>query len=254
MAETMDLFYAIDHCRAMRRLKPDPVPEALLIRLIRAGHQGPSGSNRQNSRWIVVRDPEQKRRLAALNKKHVDAYVGRGAAGAAHRDARHQDEARQRRLVDAVRWQAEHLHEAPGADRGLPEVRPAAARHLSGRRHYRRLPLAGGPEPAAGRAGAGPGRRPHHPATQGPRRRPRGAGHARHDGAVLPDPGGATRWATSAPWSAAPSARCCAGTAGPTSSPTSPGLSPHGGRSLHFPVAIAPHEMVVHHPTACMKA
>ena len=113
MAETMDLFYAIDHCRAMRRLKPDPVPEALLIRLIRAGHQGPSGSNRQNSRWIVVRDPEQKRRLAALNKKHVDAYVGPPAPPEQRIAMRHQDEARQRRLVDAVRWQAEHLHEAP---------------------------------------------------------------------------------------------------------------------------------------------
>jgi nitroreductase len=38
----------------MRRLKPDPVPEATLVKLIDAANQAPSGSNRQNARWIVV--------------------------------------------------------------------------------------------------------------------------------------------------------------------------------------------------------
>jgi len=46
--EATDLFYAIHHCRAMRRLKPDPVPENLLMKLISAANQGPTGSNKQN--------------------------------------------------------------------------------------------------------------------------------------------------------------------------------------------------------------
>ncbi|MYJ76468.1 MAG: nitroreductase family protein, partial [Gammaproteobacteria bacterium] len=46
------------NCRAMRRLKPDPVPEELLLKLIDAANQAPTGSNAQGARWIVVRDGE----------------------------------------------------------------------------------------------------------------------------------------------------------------------------------------------------
>jgi nitroreductase len=76
MTEDMGLFDAIYHSRAMRRLKPDPVPEALLVKLIDAGNQAPSGSNAQNGRWIVVRDQAVKRRLAELNKEAVSRYAG----------------------------------------------------------------------------------------------------------------------------------------------------------------------------------
>jgi nitroreductase len=37
-----DIMY---QCRAMRRLKSDPVPEELLLQLVDAALQGPSGSN-----------------------------------------------------------------------------------------------------------------------------------------------------------------------------------------------------------------
>ena len=50
----MDLFEVMFNCRAMRRLKPDPVPEATLLRLVEAGNQAPSASNTQLTRWIIV--------------------------------------------------------------------------------------------------------------------------------------------------------------------------------------------------------
>ena len=103
------VFDVIYHCRAMRRLKPDPVPEELLLRLCEAGNQAPTGSNMQGVRWIVVRDPEQRARLAALNKRGVDAYVAdRRVASLPHHPAD-----RRQRMLDAVRWQAEHLAEIP---------------------------------------------------------------------------------------------------------------------------------------------
>ena len=37
--ETNDLFYAIHHTRAMRRLKPDPVPDDVLEKLLDCGGQ-----------------------------------------------------------------------------------------------------------------------------------------------------------------------------------------------------------------------
>ena len=76
MSDEMGIFEVIYNCRAMRRLKSDPVPEELLIKLVDAANQGPTGSNAQLGRWIVVRDPEQKARLAELNKNAVNTYVG----------------------------------------------------------------------------------------------------------------------------------------------------------------------------------
>ena len=54
---TLDLETVMYTSRAMRRLDTRPVPESLLIKLIEAANQAPSGSNAQQTRWIVVRDP-----------------------------------------------------------------------------------------------------------------------------------------------------------------------------------------------------
>ena len=109
ISEQPGIFDVIYHCRAMRRLKPDPVPEQLLLKLCEAGNQGPTGSNVQGVRWIIVRDPEQRARLAALNKAAVEQYIGtRRIESLSH----HPQEKRQR-MLDAVLWQAEHLAEVP---------------------------------------------------------------------------------------------------------------------------------------------
>jgi nitroreductase len=99
----VDLFDIIHSCRAMRRLKPDPVPDELLIRLVNAANHGPTGSNRQHGRWIVVRDAVQKRKLAELNRKAVDAYIGNPDAA----------DPEMRGTVRAVLWQRDHFHEIP---------------------------------------------------------------------------------------------------------------------------------------------
>ena len=48
------LFDIVYTCRAMRRFKPDPIPEPLLLQLVDAALQGPSGSNAQNWTFIIV--------------------------------------------------------------------------------------------------------------------------------------------------------------------------------------------------------
>lgn len=107
----MELLEAIYNCRAMRRLKSDPVPEETLIRLIDAANQAPSGSNRQGARWIIVRNAEQKARLAELNRVAVEAYVG--PASGRPEALPHQSAEKRRRMLNAVLWQAEHLAELP---------------------------------------------------------------------------------------------------------------------------------------------
>ena len=106
MATEMGIFETIYNCRAMRRLKPDPVPENLLVKLIDAANQAPTGSNQQGARWIVVRDAEQRSRLAALNKTAATRYIG-------VRTEEEPPDEKRARLLAAVRWQAEHMQDIP---------------------------------------------------------------------------------------------------------------------------------------------
>jgi nitroreductase len=101
--DPMGLDFAIYNCRAMRRMKPDPVPEATLLKLVDAANQGPTGSNKQNGRWIIVTDPAQKQKLDALNKRAVDAYIGDPA----------DQPAKMQGIVRAVAWQRDHFAEIP---------------------------------------------------------------------------------------------------------------------------------------------
>ena len=105
------LFEVMRTCRAMRRLRPDPVPEALLVSLIEAAQQAPSGSNQQNGRWLIVRDQTRKDRLAALNRKAVESYLDRRPDGLS--SLPEPEATSQRRILGAIRWQSEHMAEAP---------------------------------------------------------------------------------------------------------------------------------------------
>jgi nitroreductase len=111
MSDEMDLFEVMYNCRAMRRLKPDPVPDDVLVKLIDAARQAPSGSNTQNARWIVVRDAGQKAKLAELNMQVFKAYTGPG--GGRPVSLPHTTDEKRARVLEAVRWQAEHFAETP---------------------------------------------------------------------------------------------------------------------------------------------
>ncbi len=111
MSQEMGLFEIMYNCRAMRRLDTREVPEELLLKLIDAANQAPSGSNMQNGRWLIVRDPGVKTALADLNRVGVEAYIGPLVENPG--SLSHQPEAKRRRMVDAVMWQMEHMHEMP---------------------------------------------------------------------------------------------------------------------------------------------
>jgi nitroreductase len=50
-----DLFETIETCRAMRRLKPDPVPDEMIAKILRAGICAPNGGNSQKWRFLVIK-------------------------------------------------------------------------------------------------------------------------------------------------------------------------------------------------------
>ena len=92
--------------RAVRRLKNDPVDDALVRRLIELALKAPTGSNAQGWEFIVARDPEVKAKLARRNRQAFNLYgrLGRRLA---------RDDAKQLRLIEAVQWQADHFEEIP---------------------------------------------------------------------------------------------------------------------------------------------
>ncbi len=62
----IDLYEAASTTRAVRRLRPDPIPDDVLRRVLRAATWAPSGGNLQPWHVIAVRDPARKRGLAEL--------------------------------------------------------------------------------------------------------------------------------------------------------------------------------------------
>ncbi|MDQ4041617.1 MAG: nitroreductase family protein [Actinomycetota bacterium] len=95
--------------RAMRRLRPDPVPDELLEALVEAATWAPSGGNVQAYSFVVVTDRAQMARLAELWRVVCAFYLATFATVApAHMPAE-----RYERLKDALRFQAEHFHETP---------------------------------------------------------------------------------------------------------------------------------------------
>ena len=111
MSEEMGIFETMYNCRAMRRLDSREVPQAMLEKLIEAANQAPSGSNTQNARWIVVRSPAVKDKLAELNRKGVESYLAPLVDNPG--SLSHQSADKRKRMVDAVVWQKEHMHEIP---------------------------------------------------------------------------------------------------------------------------------------------
>jgi nitroreductase len=55
------IFEILYSTRAMRRLKPDPIPDATLTQIIDAGIRAPSGGNVQEWAFLLVRDPAMKK-------------------------------------------------------------------------------------------------------------------------------------------------------------------------------------------------
>lgn len=95
--------------RAMRRLKPDPVPDELLAELVEAATWAPSGGNVQLYHFVVVTDREQMRRLAELWGVVCDFYLGSFATVVPE----NMTEEAYERLRDALRFQRAHFHETP---------------------------------------------------------------------------------------------------------------------------------------------
>jgi nitroreductase len=68
----MDAREVLYTTRAMRRVKPDPIPEPIVARILDAAIRAPSGGNAQSWKFVVIDDREQIARLAPLYQDAMD--------------------------------------------------------------------------------------------------------------------------------------------------------------------------------------
>ncbi len=111
MPEGTDLFDIIGTTRAMRRLKPDPVPDSMIRRILESAICAPNGGNTQRWRFLVIKDTAIKKAVQVWYKKALDEVVGpRYASSAPPPGATKEGYHRQH---TAVEYLTEHFHEAP---------------------------------------------------------------------------------------------------------------------------------------------
>ena len=112
----MDIYEALYTTRAMRRVKPDPVPLDVQARILDAAIRAPSGGNTQNWRFLLVDDKEVIGRIAPLYQDAIaqlwtTVYADRLAAAAAEPDD--PESIQMLKVQRSAQWLADHFAEVP---------------------------------------------------------------------------------------------------------------------------------------------
>lgn len=108
-----DLYETMSTLRAVRRLRPDPVPDDVLQRVLQAACWAPTGGNMQPWRIIVVRSPERKAALASLYRPEWETYKGFSLRRAEKAGVAGEERAKLERTLAAGDYLAEHMTDAP---------------------------------------------------------------------------------------------------------------------------------------------
>jgi len=109
MAE-MDLFEAMYTARAIRRFKPDPVPDEVITKVLDAAIRAPSGSNEQSWEFIVVKDAEQRKKIGAVYRKGGNILM---ALYANRTKPPHMSQETYDKLMASAMYLLDHMADAP---------------------------------------------------------------------------------------------------------------------------------------------
>ncbi|QQS11086.1 MAG: nitroreductase family protein [Rhodospirillales bacterium] len=111
MPDDNDVFEIMRTTRAMRRLRPDPVPEELIVKILEAGISAANGGNAQKWRFLVIKDPAVKKAVQVFYKRAFDEVIGPRYASSPTPPGVTKE--RFQRQHHAVEYLTEHFHEAP---------------------------------------------------------------------------------------------------------------------------------------------
>lgn len=112
----MDVREALYTTRAMRRVKPDPIPADVQARIIDAAIRAPSGGNSQPWRFVFVDSPELKAKLGPVYRECIATLWGsfyRERIEAAQANPEKPSHASLLKVVKSAQWLADHFEEVP---------------------------------------------------------------------------------------------------------------------------------------------
>jgi len=107
----MELYEAMSTLRAVRRLRPDPIPDDVLDRVLQAAAWAPSGGNVQPFRILVVKSPAKLKTIQSWYQQEWDRYIEplRNSISDLDNDAA----VNSNKIIKAGDYLAHHLAEVP---------------------------------------------------------------------------------------------------------------------------------------------
>lgn len=126
----MDVEEALYTTRAMRRVRPDPIPMDVQARILDAAIRAPSGGNSQNWRFLLVDDHDVIGRIAPLYRDGLDQlwktiYAERLAAARARPDS--PENTSMLAVQRSAQWLADHFEDVPLFLFGFVEADPTGS-------------------------------------------------------------------------------------------------------------------------------
>ncbi len=112
----MDVYEALYTTRAMRRVRPDAIPDAVQAKILDAAIRAPSGGNSQSWRFMLLDSPEVKAKLGPLYRDSMSrlwatAYRERLERARANPD--HPDSVSMLKIQASAQHLADHFEEVP---------------------------------------------------------------------------------------------------------------------------------------------
>ena len=112
----MDIYEALYTTRAMRRVRPDPIPLPVQARILDAAIRAPTGGNAQNWRFLLADDPDVIGQIGPLYRDAIDqlwktVYADRLAAAAA--DPESEESIEMLKVQRSAQWLADHFEQVP---------------------------------------------------------------------------------------------------------------------------------------------
>ncbi|MBV8236912.1 MAG: nitroreductase family protein [Acidimicrobiia bacterium] len=109
--DRVGLLEGLTTTRAIRRFRPDPIPDTELAAILFAASRAPSGSNRQPFRFLVLRDgPRAAKAKRLLGRSFRDAWASKRAADGYGGGDPHTPKAR---LERAMQHFVDHFEDVP---------------------------------------------------------------------------------------------------------------------------------------------
>ncbi|MGA3353379.1 MAG: nitroreductase family protein [Acidimicrobiales bacterium] len=102
---TMPLAEAMLTQRTVRRVKPDPVEDRVVLRCLELALEAPTASNGQIWEFVVVKDRAVKASFAVQYRRAWTLYSGLGRLG--------KPDDQTARILRSVQWQIEHFEDIP---------------------------------------------------------------------------------------------------------------------------------------------